>query len=279
MNILKYDSFPFLKQISFMECGPTSLAIILKYYTKKTLSFEIAQLSEVTTEGTTLFKLNELAEDFGFDTEAYKLEYDNLSDITLPCIVHYQGNHFVVVYRVNNKYVYISDPAIGKYRLKKEEFIKRWNGITLELEPTEDISQGEKLQELIQARKKRNKYLFKNFYLPILKDLRKSIKELLVASFIVQLLSISLPVFTQVILDQAVTFQSIGLLNALIISMVTIFIIQSSAEYIKQIFLLNFKIKFDYCFLKSLTPVRAISGELCSAAKYSDLSQSLIHES
>ncbi len=102
-----------------MECGTACLAMIFKYYGYYNIKTILIELAEVTTEGTDLYTISEIAERFGFKTDGYELKYEYLLQITLPCIAHYEGNHFIVIYKANEKYVWTADPAYGKDKLTK----------------------------------------------------------------------------------------------------------------------------------------------------------------
>ncbi|WP_242617391.1 cysteine peptidase family C39 domain-containing protein [Cecembia calidifontis] len=139
-------TFPFYKQPDFKDCGPTCLRIIAKHYGKLISLKEIREISETTREGSSLLKLSDAAEAMGFKTIGAKLNFNKLREAPLPVIVHWNKQHFVVVYKIRKDTVYISDPAYGLIQYSKEEFISRWignnadehtkEGITLLLEPT-----------------------------------------------------------------------------------------------------------------------------------------------
>ena len=119
--------FPFILQRGMAECGPTCLAMIFKYYGYYNIQTLLVKLGEVTTEGTNLYQLAEVAGQFGFKSDAYEMTYEHLSQIKLPCIAHYNGYHFIVIYEFTPEYVLVADPAYGKDKLTKEEFLKKWN--------------------------------------------------------------------------------------------------------------------------------------------------------
>lgn len=139
-------TFPFYKQPDSKDCGPTCLRIIAKHYGKLISLQEIRNLSETTRSGSNLLKLSDAAEAIGFKTIGAKLDFMRLEQAQLPLIVHWDKNHFVVVYKIKNAKIFLSDPAYGLIQLTKEEFISRWignnatdeskEGITLLLEPT-----------------------------------------------------------------------------------------------------------------------------------------------
>lgn len=125
-------SFPYYKQLDAMDCGPTALRMIAKYYGK---SFSLQYLREkcyIDREGVSLKGISEAAENIGFRTLAVKIPFEGKKDepclmnAPAPMIVHWNQNHFVVVYNVNKKRISIADPADGKYILKHEDFKKSW---------------------------------------------------------------------------------------------------------------------------------------------------------
>jgi len=83
--------FPFIEQTGMMECGPTTLAMIFKYYGFYNVQRVLAHVSNVDTQGTSLHTLSNIASYFGFKTEGYEMEYHSLKEITLPSIAHYEG--------------------------------------------------------------------------------------------------------------------------------------------------------------------------------------------
>lgn len=143
--------FPTFLQPDSKDCGPTCLKIIAKYY-GKTLNIQtLRNLSETTREGSNLLNISEAAESLGFRTLGVKLSLKKLEEAPLPCILHWNKNHYVVLYKVKSRKskvekMYISDPGMGLLEYTQEEFLKFWignnadehteEGIALLLEPT-----------------------------------------------------------------------------------------------------------------------------------------------
>ena len=116
-------SFPFYKQPDSKDCGPTCLKIIAKHY-GKTLNIQtLRSLSETTREGSNLLTLSEAAEKIGFRTLGVKLSIKKLEEAPLPCILHWNNNHYVVLYKIKKSKFYISDPAHGLLEYNEEEFL------------------------------------------------------------------------------------------------------------------------------------------------------------
>ncbi|WP_396179460.1 peptidase domain-containing ABC transporter [Flavobacterium sp.] len=169
---MRKKSFPFYRQPDSKDCGPTCLKIIAKHYGRVLNIQTLRQLSETTREGSNLLNLSDAAESLGFRTLGVKLSLEKLLEAPLPCILHWNANHYVVLYTVEKKRRFagswmrgegkkgshptsntqhpatfcISDPAFGLLEYSQEEFLKRWignnadentqEGIALLIEPT-----------------------------------------------------------------------------------------------------------------------------------------------
>lgn len=139
--------FPNYIQADSKDCGATCLKIIAKYYGRTLHIQTLRELSQTTREGSNMLSLSEGAEKIGFRTLGAKLSFKQLLEAPLPCILHWNNNHYVVLYEIKRKNkIKISDPAFGLLEYTREEFIKHWignnadttteEGITLLLEPT-----------------------------------------------------------------------------------------------------------------------------------------------
>ncbi|MEI8204905.1 MAG: peptidase domain-containing ABC transporter [Bacteroidota bacterium] len=241
-------SFPFIQQRGMSECGPTCLAMIFKYYGYYNIQTHLVKIGEVTSEGTNLYQLIEISEQFGFVAEAYELSFEHLKEIKLPCIAHYDGVHFIVVYKYSEDYVWVADPAYGKDKLSRKDFEKYWNGIVLTLEPTPEIFKNKDLNEAVEEFRKERKSIFKKVYSPILTSMKKVIGEILLATFLLQILGLAIPFFTQTIIDNVLVNQNKKLLVAILIGMFGIFLTQILLMYIRNILLVQFKINFELDF-------------------------------
>ena len=149
--------FPNYRQTESKDCGPSCVKIISKYF-GKTISIErLRNLSENTREGSNLLTLSDCLEKIGFKTIGVKISTERLNDAPLPCIIYWNQNHYVVLYKIKKERYFISDPAHGLIDYSKKEFIKSWignnadqtteEGIGLLLEPTSKFYQTEDNKE------------------------------------------------------------------------------------------------------------------------------------
>lgn len=233
------------------ECGTTCLAMIFKYYGLPNLQAELRDLANVSSSGVTMLTLVKIAQDFGFKAEGFKLEYQHLFNLDLPFIAHYQGNHFIIVYRVSNKAVFIIDPAYGKAKIKKSEFLKNWNGIVLNLEPQDHLFSNQRVRDLLELRKK-NKGFLKKLYSSLFSPFKQVILEVLLASGVLQMMGMVLPFFTQAMLDKVIGQKMINLLFIILAGLGIISVLQIALSFVSSMLLAHFKVRFELDFFGRL---------------------------
>lgn len=141
-------AFPSFTQLDSMDCGPTCLRIVSSFYGKNYSLQTLRDRSHITREGVSMLGISDAAESVGFRTAGVKISWEQLRDeALLPCIVHWNQRHFVVVYKITRKkggcLVHVSDPAQGLLTYAEEQFLKSWKvgekGVALLLEPTPEF--------------------------------------------------------------------------------------------------------------------------------------------
>ncbi|MDY4776805.1 MAG: peptidase domain-containing ABC transporter [Phocaeicola vulgatus] len=147
MNI---QHFPSVYQMDAKDCGPACLKIISKYYGKYYSLQYLRDLCGITREGVSFLDISYAAEKIGLRTVSIKATIEDLlNKIPLPCIVHWNADHFIVIYRTQKDKIYVSDPAKGLLSYSKEEFIEKWYkkeenvGVLMALEPMANFKQVE----------------------------------------------------------------------------------------------------------------------------------------
>ena len=147
--------FPLYQQLGAMDCGPTCLRMIAKYYGKHYSLDTLRQRSFISRNGVSMLGISTAAESIGFRTLAVHVTFEKLCEAPLPCIVHWNQNHFVVVYDIkpNKRHpskgvVLVADPAGGNIKYSVQEFLSNWistvnngkeEGMALLLETTPDF--------------------------------------------------------------------------------------------------------------------------------------------
>ncbi len=232
--------FPFVKQFDAMDCGPACLKMIAGFY-KKDFSLDyLRKKCFITREGVSFLGLSEAADSVGFRTLGVKIPFDLLEEkVTMPCIVHWQQKHFVVVYRIKNDQVWIADPATGLIKCSREEFEKKWvttltdgkqNGLALIIEPTPSLYDAEN-----QPGKAGGfRFLLKYFRL-----YRKYLGQLLLGLFIGSCIQLIIPFLTQAIIDVGLNNNDIGFIYLILFAQLALVAGRMSVEFIRGWLLLH----------------------------------------
>ena len=209
--------YPLFKQNGFKDCGPCSLASVISYYGGYMSVDSLEGMMNTTKNGTTAYNLVQTARKIGF--ESYGLKVDNLDDLKLPLIAHVTINktydHFVVVYKVDDK-VLIGDPASKVKYMTKDEFNAIWNNIVIILKPVRKLP------------KNKPKSLF-NY----LKEIFILYKYKFISLIIISLLYASISLFYSLLIKMIV--DDISLLKTNIFLFIITFIIKIFLSYYKDI--------------------------------------------
>ncbi|APD06596.1 pediocin PA-1 transport/processing ATP-binding protein PedD [Flavobacteriaceae bacterium UJ101] len=240
-------SFPNYKQPGQKDCGPTCLRIISKYYGKSINLEQIRHLSETTREGSSLLGLSEAAENIGFKTIGAKLDYETLEEeAPLPCILHWNKYHFVVIYKITKNTVYISDPAYGLITYEEDEFIENWigknanetteEGIALFLEPTHRFYDNKWETKSNAGFKFIYTYLFKYKLL---------VFQLIIGLVAGSLLQLLFPFLTQSIVDIGIQNQDLDFIYLILIAQIMLFVGQISIQAIRSWILLHLSTRIN----------------------------------
>jgi ATP-binding cassette, subfamily B, bacterial len=236
--------FPSYRQHDAADCGPTCLRMIAAHYGRNHHLSSLRELSHITRDGVTMLGISDAAESIGFNTLGVNLSYKQVSEeAPLPCIVHWEKNHFVVVYdikkRLGKEYIYVADPAKGKTVYDKETFLKSWlsadnqegdkTGICLLLEPTEKFfeQKGEK-----QGSKFR-------FILTYLKPHRGYFFQLILSMILGSMFMLVFPFLTQAIIDVGIRDNDLNFITLILIAMLSLFAGQITVEFLRSWILLH----------------------------------------
>ncbi|MEO1213662.1 MAG: peptidase domain-containing ABC transporter [Bacteroidota bacterium] len=238
--------FPTYQQTESKDCGPTCLKIIAKHYGKAISTQTLRDLSETTRVGSSLMGISEAAESMGFRTLSLRLSYSKLEEAPLPCILHWNNNHYVVLYKIKKERVYISDPAHGLISYSKTEFIKSWigqnatetteEGIALLIEPSPnfyntDFDEDEKFGFWFII-----KYLYKY---------KKFLVQLILGLLAGSLLQLSLPFLTQSIVDIGIQNQDLDFIYLILFAQLALFVGKASLEIIRSWILLHLSTRIN----------------------------------
>ncbi len=121
------NNFPIYQQLDSMDCGATCLRMVARHFGRNYSLDYLRELTYIGKQGVDLLSISEAAEKLGLQTLAVRVPLERLlRDLPLPCIAHWDEDHFVVVYKATPSAIYIADPARGKRKLTTEEFLEHW---------------------------------------------------------------------------------------------------------------------------------------------------------
>src|SRR5690554_3244956 len=241
------SSFPYYKQRDNKDCGPTCLRIIAKHYKKSINIQQLRELSETTRTGSSLLGLSDASEKLGFRSLGIKVNLENLLEAPLPSVLHWNKNHYVVLYKIKKEVFYISDPGHGLLKYSKEEFLKHWignnatdqteEGIALLLEPTPKFYNSDfdtEKQEF--GFKFLSRYIFKY---------KQFLWQLVIGLIAASLLQLIFPFLTQSIVDVGIKNQDIHFIYLILFAQLALFVGRTAIEMIRSWILLHLSTRIN----------------------------------
>ena len=236
-----------------MDCGPSCLVMIAKHYGTHPNIEAIRKTCDLGKGGVSLLGISKAAETIGFKTIGGRLSFDTLtSEVPLPCIIHWNQNHFVVVYKIKkrrgNRYeVYVADPGKGLITYTKEEFCEHWvstktngeeKGIALLLEPTEQFyAQNDTKAVPTQSRVK--------FLWRYIKKYKRFFTQLILGLLLGSLLQLIFPFLTQAIVDTGIGGKDIGFVWLVLLAEMMLLFSRTAIEFIRSKILLHISTRIN----------------------------------
>jgi HlyB family type I secretion system ABC transporter len=233
--------FPHVRQLDAMDCGAAALAMVCRHWGRAVSLARIRQLCFTSTDGTSLRALCRAATELGLAARAVKASPRNLPLMPLPAIVHWEGNHWVVLYDVTETHVRVADPALGLRRLPRAEFQQRWSGYAALFDYTEAFARAP-VESASAA-----------WLWPFVRPFRSIIGRAVGLAVVASALQMLLPVFTQVIVDRVLVDQDVGLLNMLALAMLAALGFMTVSIVVQRYLLSFVAVRIDAATLDYLT--------------------------
>ena len=186
------------------ECGLACLAMVAGAYGYKTDMASLRQRYPLSLKGATLQHLMQLADQLGLAGRALRLEPDELSQLKLPCILHWQMSHFVVLVKVKGQKVQILDPAFGRRDLGSADIDQCFTGIALELNPTSEFKKADQRQKLSLWQ-----------FWSSASGLWSALLRILLMSLVLQFFLLVAPYYMQLVVDEVLVSRDLDLLHVL----------------------------------------------------------------
>ncbi|WWL37392.1 peptidase domain-containing ABC transporter [Shewanella khirikhana] len=197
---------PLVMQTEVAECGLACLAMVASFHGNKLDLAALRQQFSASLTGMNLKQMITLADGLGLASRALKCPIEEVGKLTLPCVLHWDMNHFVVLTGVTRSGISINDPALGKRQLSFKEFSEHYTGIALELTPTSKFKKQDQ-----RVRMKLSQLWSK------IVGLKSGLVSLLVLSIVLQLFALASPYYMQWVVDEVLLSQDKPLLTVLAI--------------------------------------------------------------
>ncbi|MBR7068295.1 MAG: peptidase domain-containing ABC transporter, partial [Bacteroidales bacterium] len=249
-----------IHQLDGMDCGAASLAMIVAHYGGTPNMDQIRELCQLNKLGVSLLAISRSAEQLGFKTVGGRITAENLvTQHVLPCILHWDQEHFVVLHRVKRRRngehtFYVADPGKGKLAYSADEFYQHWVcgqsygrdvGIALLLEPQSAFfeTKGQNHRP-----KTRQKAAFLWGYMRRYKRFWAQLLLGLLAGTGVQLL---FPFFTQAIVDVGVGSRDIGFVWLVLLAQAMLLVSRTAIEFIRSKILLHISTRINISLISN----------------------------
>ncbi|MEM1220922.1 MAG: cysteine peptidase family C39 domain-containing protein, partial [Bacteroidota bacterium] len=238
------NNFPIYLQHDASDCGATCLRMVARHYGRfYSLEF-LRSITHLRKEGVTLLEISDAAEHIGFRTLAARSTFDQLQqDVPLPVVVHWQENHYLVVFKITKKEVWVADPAVGEVRMTREQFLDGWLhtyedgnrlGVILALEPTPDFFQkdGQTTDKASWG-----------YVLQYLGKHRNLVVQLTLGLLITVILQLIFPFLIQAVVDQGISSLDFNFILLVLGAWTVLYISRALIEHLRGWILLHIGVR------------------------------------
>ena len=262
-----FNIFPHEFQMDAKDCGPACLKIIAKYYGKYYSLQYLRDLCGITREGVSLLDISYAAEKIGLRSISIQITLQDLIDrVTLPAVVHWNNDHFIVIYKTSKSKIYVSDPAKGLVSYTHEQFKEKWykgndDGILMALEPMAHFKQIE-AHERIERLKSFENLL--SYFTPY----KHAFGILFLIMFISTLLQAFLPFISKAVIDTGIYTGDITFINMVLIANIVLLLSITLSNILRDWVLLhvttrvNISLISDYLIKLMKLPVSFFENKL-----------------
>jgi ATP-binding cassette, subfamily B, bacterial len=266
--------FPFHRQPDAMDCGPACLRMIAEHHGRRYSLPYLREHSHLDREGVSMQGILLAAEHIGFRAIPVKIPFDeadsdtSLMNAPLPCIVHWEDRHFIVVFKITKRHMWVADPERGKLKLSHATFKKGWlganpAGIALLLEPTPDLYSHE-----MESPSEPRPWSGFGFMLQYLRPFRRLLGQLSLGLLLASLLQFLFPFLTQAIVDVGIENQDLHFIWLILSGQLMLFAGQAAVRYIQNWIVLhigarvNVSLVSDFLEKLMLQPLRFFDAKM-----------------
>ncbi|HEU4452706.1 MAG TPA: peptidase domain-containing ABC transporter [Longimicrobium sp.] len=228
-------SFPAYRQMDAMDCGPTCVRMIARHHGKTYSLRALRERMFQDRQGVSLLNIAYVAESLGFRTLSAKTELEALArEAPLPCVAHWEQNHFVVVHRITRTRVHVVDPAEGPVSYTHEEFVRGWaqiaedgrrRGIVLMMEPTPAFHANE------DEPSTGGRF---SFLLPYARGYGRFFAQVGAGMMLVSLLQLVFPLLSQALVDHGIGGRDLSFVHVLLLAQLVLILSRTAVEFLRN---------------------------------------------
>ena len=245
--------FHCIYQRDSMQCGIACLAMICRHYGKNFSVDGISQICHASAEGLSMLAIGDAAEKLGLQSVGARLTIQRLKECPLPCILHWQQRHFVVLFKIKNNRYYIADPAKGISKMSQRQFEEGWlscrnddnepAGVAMILQPTPRFfATSSRLSDNDDSRSLR-------FYLSYISKYRNRFTATILALIVGSVLQLALPILTQKIVDVGIKNQDLGFIGLILLAQLMITVSRTAIDFVRRWILLKIGMNINIALL------------------------------
>ncbi|TAM27059.1 MAG: peptidase domain-containing ABC transporter [Rhodanobacter sp.] len=230
LGLLRFSGrkrLPTIRQNEAAECGIACLAMIAAYHGRPVSLHGLRQTAGITIRGMTLSQLIQAAGQLGFAARPLRLELEHLPELNVPCILHWEQAHFVVLKKVSPDGIVILDPAVGERFVPMRDVDRSFTGVALELLPLSEFS----------AQSREPKFAISQLWSRVV-GLWSSAGQVLLLSAGVLLFSLLSPYFVQLVIDESISSHDLSLLNTFAIGFALLLVVQVAIATLRSLVML-----------------------------------------
>ena len=241
--------FPLVRQRDAMDCGISCISSICNFYGRNVSLETLAERTGISSNGISLLAVSKIANDLGFKVNNLRISITALYSAVMPCILHWNQNHFVVLYKIKKgKIFYVADPGKGLVKYNLEQFKKYWlstlsnkeyMGIAMFLEPTSDFYKQHMEEDSLKEQRSL-KFLFE-----YIKRYRKYFVQIILGLLVGCLLQLILPFLTQAIVDIGIKNKNIGFIWLILLGQFMLTICRTTIGFIRRRLLLHISMRIN----------------------------------
>jgi ATP-binding cassette subfamily B protein len=250
--------FPHTRQLNQKDCGPACLQMLCQYYGRFVEMEYLRDITGTRKEGISVYDFIKASEKLNLKSSAFRFSYWKFrNEVPLPCVVHWKGKHFVVVYKITPKYVYVSDPAVGRIKYTLKEFANGWlghiekpekygkKGVCIVFEPTVDFHKTDDSNKTGENQTKPNYISALNFLWGYIKPYKKNVSQIVGVLVIIALVNAVFPIITQSIIDVGIPSRDFNFITLMLISTIVLGLSVSLGTWVRQAINMHFGLRVN----------------------------------